>query len=133
MLVFKMVSDLNGGGEGGGGGILDRRILVGGTVSMAQKSVASKDGSRVIGSGLSSLLNGDKDAASASNWTSLSNSSLSCCILSNEFFIENKCVVSDDLFGFLGVMGEIEFIILSKEGGQEYSVETCSDLDKCVA
>ena len=81
MLVFKTASDLNAGGEGGGSGILDRRILVGGTVSMAEKLVASKDWSGVMRSGLRSLLNGDKDAASASNCSTLSNSSLSCCIL----------------------------------------------------
>ena len=81
--------------------------------------VASKDGSIVTRTGLRSLSNGDKDAASDSNWTSSLNSSLSCCILSDEFFImviggkntssdsimENKCVVSDDLFGFFQCSG----------------------------
>ena len=43
--------------------------------------------------------------------------------------IENKCVVADDLSGFLCVLGEMELIISSKGGGQEYSVDTCSDLD----
>ena len=43
--------------------------------------------------------------------------------------IENKCVVADDLSGFLRVLGEMELIISSKGGGQEYSVDTCSDLD----
>ena len=87
MLVFKTASDLNGGGERGGSGILDRKILVTGTVFMAEKSVTSKDRSGVIRSVLRSLLNQEKDAAVTSNWTSLSNSSLSCCIFYNEFFV----------------------------------------------
>ena len=106
---------------------------------------ASKE-SRVTRLCLRSISNGDKDAASASNWTSSSNNSLSCCILSNEFFIivvggkntslnfltEDKCVVEDDLSGFFSDLGNGTYNF-SKESGQEYSVETCSDLDKCVA
>ena len=66
-----------------------------------------------------SISNGDKEAASATNWTSPLNNSLSFCILSNEFcimavggkntslnfHIEDKCVVADDLFGFFRDLG----------------------------
>ena len=37
--------------------------------------------------------------------------------------------LADDLSGFLSVLGEMELIISSKGGGQEYSVDTCSDID----
>ena len=78
---------------------------------------ASKE-SRVIRLCLRSISNGDKDAASAINWTSPSNY-LPCCIFFNEFcimvvggkntslnfHIEDKCVVADDLFGFFSDLG----------------------------
>ena len=83
--------------------------------------VASKDGFIVTRTVLISLSNGAKDDASDSNWTTSLNSSLSCCILSDEFFImviggkntnsnsliENKCVVADDLFGFFSDLGKL--------------------------
>lgn len=97
----------------------NNKSIVNAWLSRKSWLVATKDGSIVTRTGLRSLSNGDKDAASDSNWTSSLNSSLSCCILSDEFFImviggkntssnsliENKWVVADDLFGFFSDLG----------------------------
>ena len=49
---------------------------------------------------------------------------------STDNIVENNVNAGqDDLSGFLRVLGEMELIISSKGGGQEYSVDTCSDLD----
>ena len=49
---------------------------------------------------------------------------------STDNIVENNLNAGqDDLSGFLRVLGEMELIISSKGGGQEYCVDTCSDLD----
>ena len=65
----------------------NNKSIVNAWLSRKSWLVASKDGFIVTRTVLISLSNGAKDDASDSNWTTSLNSSLSCCILSDEFFI----------------------------------------------